>query len=164
MNFSITKPLGNPDTILLGLYYANKQAAICGSYIDSYGDVTKGIIEWFGDGLASALHNALQEIKPIPALYLLVFCNHKPFVDSLTKPIKSMPNGEVEKIKYRYFEFSESKQKAVVRTSSVSIPKANLTQMELLRSLCHYRAWKIVYSDLLPVSQAYYESRIHARR
>lgn len=154
---NITKPLDNPDTIILGLYYANRQAAICGSYIDRYGVVTKGVVEWFGDGLASALHNALQEILPIPALYLLVFCNHKPFVDSLTKPIRPMLNGEVEEIQYKYLEFSESKQKAVVRTSSVGIPKANLTQMELLRSLCHYRKWEIVYSDLLPVSQAYYE-------
>jgi len=152
MNFSITKPLSNPDTVVLGLYYANRQAAICGSYIDRYGDVTKGIIEWFGDGLASALHDALQEVKLIPALYLLVFCNHRGLVDAFTRPVKLALPDKGEKVKAN-FPFK-----------SYHVPTGNDNQWNLIRSLCHYRQWKIVYSDLLPVSQQLYESRTTASR
>lgn len=153
MNFSITKPLDNHNTILLGLYYANKRAAICGSYIDKYGEITKGVVEWFGDGLASALHSALQEIKPIPALYLLVFCNHKGLVDAFTGPVKLALPDKGEKV-YQKPPFTSKREWGYMHT-----PTGNKNQWNLIRSLCHYRKWKIVYSDLLPVSQAYYEQR-----
>lgn len=158
MNFSITKPLSNPDTVVLGLYYADKKAAICGSYIDGYGDVHKGAIEWFGDGLASALHVALQDAKPIPALYLLVFCNHQGLVDAFTKPVSLALPNKGEKV-YQKPPFTTKKDWGYMQ-----IPTGNENQWNLIRSLCHYRKWKIVYSDLLPVSQAYYESRITASR
>lgn len=153
LNFSIAKPLDNPDTLLLGLYYADRQAAICGSYIDSYGDVHKGAVEWFGDGLASALHSALQEARPIPALHLLVFCNHRGLVDVFTKSVKLALPDKGEKF-YCKPPFTSKKEWGYRH-----VPTGNENQWNLIRSLCHYRKWKIVYSDLLPVSQKYYESR-----
>lgn len=160
MNFSISQPLTNPETLVLGLYNLDGATAICGSYINAYGDITKGAVEWFGhEKPARSLITVLADAKPIGALYLLVFCNHEKFVQSLVGPIKPIATSETERIKYRYFEYSESQKKSIVRTATADIPKANLLQMELLRALCGYLAWKVVYSENLPVSKAYYEQQ-----
>ena len=120
------------NTLILGLYVKDKKAACMGSLETDEGMQT-GVVQWAGEGIASALHKILQDVQPIRARRLVVLCNHVGLVDTFTAPIRlALPDVRKEGKKL--------------------VPCGNENMWAVTRDLCRYEQWKIVYLENLPKS------------
>ena len=118
------------STLILGLYFSNLHSA-CMASLHTADGLQTGVLTWYGYGLASALHQILQEAKPIGASQLSVLCNHEKFVGDFTRPIRlALPD--------------------VRKEGKKQIPCGNENQWDVARDLARYEKWQFLYSDNIP--------------
>jgi len=118
------------NNLILGLY-CKAQHSACMASLETEQGIETGVIQWTGFGIASALHQILQEAQPLNARRLTVLCNHQGLVGTFTKPIKlALPD--------------------VRKEGRRMIPCGNENMWNVARALCHYQSWRMAYLENLP--------------
>lgn len=126
------------NNLILGLY-CKAQHSACMASLETENGLQTGVIQWTGFGIASALHQILQEAQILNARRLTVLCNHQGLVGTFTKPIRlALPD--------------------VRKEGRRMIPCGNENMWNVARDLCHYESWRIVYLESLPKSMELWDA------
>jgi len=121
------------NNLILGLY-CKAQHSACMASLETEQGLETGVIQWAGFGIASALHQILQEAQTITARRLTVLCNHQGLVGTFTKPVRlALPD--------------------VRKEGRRMIPCGNDNMWNVARDLCRYESWRIAYLENLPKSK-----------
>lgn len=128
------------NNLILGLYCKHQHSA-CMASLETENGLQTGVLQWTGFGIASALHQILQEAQPLKAKRLTVLCNHQGLVGTFTKPIRlALPDLRQAQVPHG------------PRACRV-VPCGNDNMWNVARDLCRYESWRIVYLENLPKSQ-----------
>lgn len=126
------------NNLILGLY-CKHCAVACMASLETENGLQTGVLQWAGFGIASALHQILQEAQMLNAKRLTVLCNHQGLVGTFTKPVRlALPDVRKEGRK--------------------QIPCGNENMWNVARGLCRYESWRIVYLENLPKSKELWDA------
>ena len=128
------------NNLILGLYCKDLRSA-CMASLDTENGLETGVMRWAGPGIASALHQILQEAHAINAKRLTVLCNHPGLVNAFTSPVRlALPD--------------------VRKEGKKQIPCGNEHQWAVARALCRYESWRIVYLENLPKAKELWDATL----
>lgn len=131
------------NNLILGLY-CKQQHSACMASLETEQGIEPGVIQWTGFGIASALHQILQEAQTINARRLTVLCNHAGLVGTFSS-VKGKRGEKIQKIALALPDVRKEGRK--------QIPCGNENMWNVARALCRYESWRIVYLENLPKSQ-----------
>jgi len=136
------------NNLILGLY-CKAQHSACMASLETENGLQTGVLQWTGFGIASALHQILQEAQVIKARRLMVLCNHQGLVGTFTAT-RSRNGEKIQKIALALPDVRKEGRRM--------IPCGNENMWNVARDLCRYESWRIVYLENLPKSKELWDA------